>query len=277
MSDQPGKRHHSAKSAPNGGWFVPADAPANPAPSSATPSGPPMPTNESPQQAGGWFVPPGAHKIEQAESVPATAEAAPNPLDNVDSSADPVPAPVAADQSAQAEAAASADIFAPAVQPPVKQSIAADEPGAALSSEVDYNNYVPGKGFVQPGAQAASQEPQTTGSAPILQPTGVQLPISQPVASSANEPPIIQQPVVPLAPLKPTPAAAPLTTSAPASGGLSSAQFAASLAAAPVNELLISAFWRRGAIRSDFATKVHRWLADRRSTARRTAQIDDPG
>src|SRR6185295_13847739 len=111
MSDRPEESRPSSEAA--GGWFVPKNAMTEQqiAASSAPSSGEvPMPDNTTPQKSGEWYVPPGAEG--RAAEVSAPAQEQPK-----------------AEQPSQ----------------PAKQNL---PQGAALSSEIDYSNYVPGKGYV---------------------------------------------------------------------------------------------------------------------------------
>ncbi len=167
MSDRPEESRPSSEAA--GGWFVPKNAMTEQqiVASAAQPTGDvPMPDTAAPQKSGEWYVPPGAEGRAAEFS-----------------------APVQADQPAKTPVAE---------QPGKEQAVKTNLPqGAALSSEVDYSNYVPGKGFVPKEAAA----PGTTSAAPAAsepQPTNPQPAIDQPavdqpqVAGAASPQPAAQ-------------------------------------------------------------------------------------
>src|ERR1041385_9248364 len=167
MSDRP---ENSPPSSETGGWFVPKNAMseqqlAASAEAEKPANDAPMP-GATPGDAGQWYVPP-----EAADRVAALVK----PQGN------------AAGQAATPEA--------PAAQAPLEQPL---PQGAALSTDVDYSNYVPGKGFVQPGevasqpadgqaADAAAADPnayvQDLGVEPVA---AVSEPAAQPVVADAS-------------------------------------------------------------------------------------------
>jgi hypothetical protein len=121
MSDRP---EESRPLSETGGWFVPKNALSEQ--QLAASAEPDKPANEAPMpgatpaDAGQWYVPPEA--VDRAASLIKTQ----------------------GDGDGQVEQpAAEAAPVQPAEQPLPQ--------GAALSTDVDYSNYVPGKGFVQPG------------------------------------------------------------------------------------------------------------------------------
>ncbi|MCC7451914.1 MAG: transglycosylase domain-containing protein [Anaerolineae bacterium] len=129
MSDRPPEARSASEV--TGGWFVPKNAMTEQQIAASIQAqavgGVAMPDETAPQDRSTWFVPP-----EAAERVAALKAA------SAGNSADDKPAE--------------------------GNGKAADIPqGAALSSEVDYSNYVPGKGFV-PMTEAAT--PGTTSTAP---------------------------------------------------------------------------------------------------------------
>ncbi|HLY27104.1 MAG TPA: transglycosylase domain-containing protein [Aggregatilineales bacterium] len=130
MSDRPEDQRSTSET---GGWFVPKNALDEQqiaASRGGTPdqgSDIPMPPS-IPEQEGGWrlVAPSQAQDQQPAEATP------------------PVAATPVEGAAPAAQQAASAPLPA----------------GAALSSEVDYSNYVPGKGFVASGSSASSNEAQ---------------------------------------------------------------------------------------------------------------------
>ncbi len=196
MSDQSGNRRHISKSPGEGGWFIPADAPADP-PVSAAPRGGTEITDSTPQRSGGWYVPAGARAL---------TEPAPEPT--------PVPATVedaveialpllAADESPISETI-------PAVEPSPEPAIVTAEvstatpqavgaiPGAALSSQIDYENYVPGQAFgaaaepiadaTSPSGGATTSEFDISGVSPRIEPISGESMVVQPVDQLPNSP-----------------------------------------------------------------------------------------
>lgn len=208
MSDQPGHRHRSTKTPSANGWFVPASASTAPntRASSTVPDGPAMISNQTPQQTGGWYVPAGAH-------VPTPARSADQPRVEVPILETPVvemPAvePVASPMVAAEPIAVQADPLV-AAEPDVTQAepppiaAAAEVPGAALSNEIDYNNYVPGVGFV---AANAPRDPGVTSAASAAQPVLESLAIP-PIANNMTNNNPFNNPAASSSPaLRPTPA-----------------------------------------------------------------------
>jgi len=160
MSDRPPEARSASEV--TGGWFVPKNAMTEQQIAASTQaqavSGVAMPDETTPQDRSKWFVPP-----EAAERVAAlNAASAGNGAED---------------------------------KPAEGNGKAADIPqGAALSSEVDYSNYVPGKGFV-PKTEAAT--PGTTSTAPA----------DQPVAPTSTQSPADAVPATTTAP-QPAPVAA---------------------------------------------------------------------
>jgi penicillin-binding protein 1C len=174
MSDRPDAPRPAAEAA--GGWFVPKNAMTEQQVAALAPqpvtSNVPMPDNPSPQQSGGWYVPAGAIQIpvqgDGGDGQQSAASAAP-PIDATTGQPQPPAAP-------------SPDKEAPSAQVLPQ--------GAALSSEVDYSNYVPGKGFVQPAEKAATG---TTSAAPAddsVPATGGQAPVETPAPGSQPNVPV---------------------------------------------------------------------------------------
>src|SRR5476651_583650 len=172
------------------------------------------PTSET----GGWFVPKNAMNEQQiAASTPDAQEPA-------------QAAPVANAAPTQEGAwhtpggtAAAVSSSEPTTPPPVEPVLHAAQiaavlpPGAGLSSEVDYNNYVPGKGFVTPGTASTADAtdmastPDATDAAPAdnaMQPTDAQPAAEpEPVPDAADMPAAIAAAAAPAVPVA---AAAPV-------------------------------------------------------------------
>jgi penicillin-binding protein 1C len=191
MSDRPGESRSSSEA--TGGWFVPKSAMTEQqiAAQSAQPAtGVPMPDNTTPQQAGTWYIPPGAESRAAALAGSARSSAGGNG----------------------------------------ESSPAADLPqGAAISTEVDYSNYVPGVGFVakkdesseaalassNSGEPSAEVQRQTPAGASIgaasPQPGEVAASVyvphsqtgSQPVSAASPEPPAVSASAPPAQPIQP--------------------------------------------------------------------------
>ncbi len=168
MSDRPDESRPTSEVA--GGWFVPKNAmneqqiAATSAQAADQPADSvPMPDNSSPERKGEWYVPSEA----QARAAALT--------ENKGGDGGPAPAPKT-DQQAQ-----------PAQQP-AQQAASAIPAGAALSDQVDYSNYVPGKGFV---AKSEAASPADTSAAPVEEPAmqaGPQLAAPGPIAVPAPQP-----------------------------------------------------------------------------------------
>ncbi len=161
MSDQPRQPSNSANS--EGSWFVPGGVTPK-TPGSEPAAEIPMPTNEAPRQSGGWYVPQEA-RARSAEQ-PVTPPITPEPV------APPAPEP------ATPEAAAPEPVQA------------ATEEGDD-ASEMDYSNYVPGKGFVAAddpeGKQQPSAEPtpDVPDAEPDAEPANPAAPVSTTSSTSA--------------------------------------------------------------------------------------------
>jgi penicillin-binding protein 1C len=155
MSDRPEESRPSSEVA--GGWFVPKNAMNEQeiAASSAQPADQtPMPDNTSPEKSGEWYVPPGSEARATEVSGSAQGEQAPR-----------------AEQ-----------------KPSGGEKPASNLPqGAALSSEVDYSNYVPGKGFV-PKSEAPAG-PQSEQSQQQADDEPAQVTSAQPAADVPVETP----------------------------------------------------------------------------------------
>lgn len=219
MTDQPGSRNPSEKPKTQGGWFVPGDAAAlTPKP---TASGVAMPTNQAPQKTGGWFVPADAQVRSAAPAEPAPTPPAEQTLIET-TDATPAPAP------AQAINSQAADIAA------------ADDSSAVRSDQIDYSKYVPGRGIVDADPV---REPDTASAPPVdavIQPTGIQPSINQPVATL--------QPASGLNPSSMTPAPASKVIFAPSASqtglapSITNAQLVAQLATPATNDTLAQRF-----------------------------------
>src|SRR5690349_1823296 len=125
MSDRP---EDSQSLSETGGWFVPKTAmseqqlAASAAPEKAA-NDVPMP-GATPTDAGQWYVPPeAADRAAQMVKVPGNGDG---------QQAQPTPSEAAPSTAVETSAARAAQ--------PLPQ-------GAALSTDIDYSNYVPGKGF----------------------------------------------------------------------------------------------------------------------------------
>jgi len=144
---------------PEGGWYVPGGAGQKPTPSANEPVVP-MPTNTEPELTGGWYVPPEAKPPPQTAS-PQPAEASP-------------------------------------VQPKAEEV----QPAAAqqdADEELDYSNYVPGKGFVtQKDSAPEAQQTEPAQDTPVEQATSSSTP-----ESGAFQPTGLQ-PAIPVARLEPS-------------------------------------------------------------------------
>ncbi|MFN8420595.1 MAG: transglycosylase domain-containing protein [Anaerolineae bacterium] len=128
--------------------------------------------------------------------------------------------------------------------------------GAALSTEVDYSNYVPGVGFVQP-SQSAQKDPPAAAALPVREPSaGVVTQTDAPIApgtSSQTPTPVPQSTsaaaVSPVVEVTPTPAAtsasaavSPASTGNTGNTGVSGDQLAAELAQPAANQALTQKF-----------------------------------
>ena len=210
MSDRP---ENSPPLSETGGWFVPknamseqqlaasadAEKPANDAP---------MP-GATPSDAGHWYVPPEA----------------------ADRAAALVKTPGNGDGQPEAVATPAAEAPATPMGQPLPQ-------GAALSSEVDYSNYVPGRGFVQPGeAVAQPAEGQAADPNAYVQDAGpepVAAPAAQPVAAEASPAVPSAASVQPVADSTPVPSD---TANQPAAAAVQAAE-----PAKPVNPELVKRY-----------------------------------
>src|SRR5882672_244386 len=168
MSDRPDTSRPAAEAA--GGWFVPKNAMTEQqiaalAPQPATTTVP-MPDSATPQQSGVWYIPAGA--VQPPVSVSQTN----GPQQSQQPQAEQP-------QVAGGNDAPVTDNITGMPQPPATPSPDKDAPrtgnatqaakplpsGAALSSEVDYSNYVPGKGFV--ASSEAAGAAGTTNASPV--------------------------------------------------------------------------------------------------------------
>lgn len=159
MTDKPGSRQPSETPPSDGGWYVPGGAGQKPTLDDETPEIP-LPTNETPEQAGGWYVPP-----EVKTRAPDSTKIA-------------TPAPESITQ-------------------PVQAITAIDSSGneGDDDEEYDYSKYVPGVGFAgESPVTSADMTANTDGTQTadlgvtspttgIMQPTGIQPPISEPIAT----------------------------------------------------------------------------------------------
>src|SRR5262245_52387158 len=160
MSDRPEESRPSSEAA--GGWFVPKNAMTEQqiaASNAQSSDSVPMPDSATPQKTGDWYVPQGAEA--RAAEVSQPAQQAKAPVNE---------------------------------QQPGKKDL---PQGAALSSEVDYSNYVPGKGFVPKSESEGT--PGSTSPAPAVPepaPTGPQKPIDEPAVASGGTSPAPAKPEV---------------------------------------------------------------------------------
>lgn len=128
MSDRPENAQEPENKNQGGGWVTPENAVSGKAGAEPTPQVP-LPQRDDAQSAGGWKVPPEAAGL-AASQTPPTGSSAPAPAEK---------------------------------QPePAKKETLPE--GAALSTEIDYNNYVPGVGFV-PKATTESTSSGTSDTA----------------------------------------------------------------------------------------------------------------
>ncbi len=220
MSDRPEESRSTSEVA--GGWFVPKNAmtPQQAAASSGA-TGPtsavPIP-GSTPQQDGAWYVPEEA--AQRVAALATTGESGSGP---------------AAEQPAAAGGKS--------VQTPLPQ-------GAGVSTEVDYDNYVPGVGFVprtettsvasaesaipatgtQPAAEPAVQPAQQAAGQPAAAQTVETDEYGQPVGL-ANAAPVVDQPVAQASPAAAVQTEQPAASDAGASG-----------ASASVNPALVQRF-----------------------------------
>jgi penicillin-binding protein 1C len=166
MTDKPGKPSETPR--PEGGWYVPGGAGQKPTPSANEPEVP-MPTNTKPETTGGWYVPPEAKPLPQAAPV----------------------------QPAQ-----PAEPAAPTVSTtPTPASTTTQD----SEEEFDYDNYVPGKGFVKGEATAAVPEASETAPIPAPEPEQAEDATTAPEAATNVFQPTGVQPAIPVARLEPSP------------------------------------------------------------------------
>ncbi|MHB8625079.1 MAG: transglycosylase domain-containing protein [Aggregatilineales bacterium] len=177
----------SNKGSSGGGWYVPPGAvsiPGDPATPASSGGSAPLPANPSPTYTGGWYAPPGARSPAPAEATPAEpgTTAAQPPL---------APTPDSGNT------------------PPVANVSGSDLPGAGLSNQANYDNYVPGVGFVATGANPPNA---ATPPAPVP-------PTPQSPPPSLAQPPVSAVPTPALTPVPPAPApsasAGPAQTATP--------------------------------------------------------------
>jgi penicillin-binding protein 1C len=170
----------------NNRWFIPNDPPPN-QPSNGEQV--PMPGNTEPPRTGQWYVPPDAVR-------PPAASASPQPVSSQASEPEETAEqPVQASQQAPQQAPQPAQVEKPRSNWDLPE-------GAAISTEADYSNYVPGVGFVKPGE--GEQETPTGGVV-----TGEVT--MNPATASANVPATNAQPVAPT----PEPPAQPAQSAQP--------------------------------------------------------------
>lgn len=233
MAERPNQPANDA----SGGWIQPE----NPAQSfsSPTPSKQvPIPADEAGKSQGSWYVPAEDKTRVQALDEPLVPQASQPPL-----AVQPTSATSPTSNTEKADLTPS-----PTPSPSKATSLAnsLDLPaGAALSTEVDYSNYVPGKGFVPrsetaPASATASTPPPQTAQTPppgtgVVTPasghtstsyaippqTGISPAASQPVAAVQPTPtqPVVQpvlQPAAPITPVYREPSA-PVVAAPPAS------------------------------------------------------------
>src|SRR5262245_29529534 len=150
MSDRPEASRPTSDTAR--GWFVPKNAMTEQQIAAMSPkvSNPvPMPANTTPQNGGEWYVP------EQAAQRAAALTIKPDGNDGTPEKPPTANEPVSTTENPPADDKDKSVPGKPATGPLPQ--------GAALSSEVDYSNYIPGKGFVTPATGAT---PGTTSAAP---------------------------------------------------------------------------------------------------------------